>query len=534
MDPRKANSPLLARVPFEHPNRPGFRGRSKYAFIAVAILLSTGWLAVGSLISRQPNLKDTAGPLADVHAIWEDNCTVCHDAFQPIGSTPWMALGNSLSHSTESQAKCESCHSGPPHYENQSFSEQCADCHVDHRGRKTSLVDVADQHCTRCHEGIEKVGQPVAPIVADFATHPPFLLDQKATGRRVELNGSDKRGLDPGQVNFSHALHMSPGIQINSEGKAMRYGDIHVPYAADYMKSHGLSAKTAANDLVQLRCVDCHRLDSGDTTISAESLSKIPGANTDFPRSNGQTMLPINFDRDCRGCHQLSISMGEDAPEIMIPHRLQPAALESYLAATERYANDEPPQNSPLLIPETIPRKKSDIRESFAGAKAREFVMTADSGCIKCHVLDTENEGSIARILPTNIPNIWFKHARFDHKRHRLIDCRECHGAAFDGSDRIREDFNPFNLIQDDIVMLPDLDSCKRCHHSNEASPGHEHASLSGQARSDCVVCHTYHNGQHPLAGRGATARHAHFQDNADEALKLKAISIEAFLRGEH
>jgi hypothetical protein len=113
---------------------------------------------------------------------------------------------------------------------------------------------------------------------------------------------------------------------------------------------------------------------------------------------------------------------------------------------------------------------------------------------------------SKSRIVPTNVPQIWLPHARFDHSAHRSLKCADCHGEASRKS-------------LDETVQIPNRDNCLQCHN---------HAPLLstiGRARTDCVECHRYHNGDHGgiFQGIGAKSR----------AVKTdKELDVKAFLQG--
>jgi hypothetical protein len=75
----------------------------------------------------------------------------------------------------------------------------------------------------------------------------------------------------------------------------------------------------------------------------------------------------------------------------------------------------------------------------------------------------------------------WFPYSRFNHGRHRELDCLACHAAA-------RTSTNTRD------VLLPDIGDCRKCH--NQSAAG---------ARADCLECHTYHDRsreRHGLRGR--------------------------------
>src|SRR6516162_5173070 len=73
-----------SRIPLDYFARPDWLERGKLRWAALALVLPIGWLASGLLRSDQGQLRYSRGPVAAVHAAWEDKCTVCHVPFQPI------------------------------------------------------------------------------------------------------------------------------------------------------------------------------------------------------------------------------------------------------------------------------------------------------------------------------------------------------------------------------------------------------------------------------------------------------------------
>jgi hypothetical protein len=137
-----------------------------------------------------------------------------------------------------------------------------------------------------------------------------------------------------------------------------------------------------------------------------------------------------------------------------------------------------------------------------------------------------------AEIEPTNTPSVWFANSKFNHAAHRGTTCVSCHigtqmevaqyQALVAGKDdekaiaafRATEKSNPKD-------HLPDIDACRTCH----GPAGTKDGQPVGGVRYGCTECHRYHNGEHPLQGRGAKSR------NPDEKAQYKTFS--EFLGGK-
>jgi hypothetical protein len=247
---------------------------------------------------------------------------------------------------------------------------------------------------------------------------------------------------------------------------------------------------------VQLDCASCHRGDGRDPEPDGKMFTGLP-QNAVLPaRSDGAGMQPILFERHCQGCHPLTINRTvEEKPGsgvAAVRHRLQPKELKAVLRGyyTERFFVGGL-KYSPAFLKMPLPGKNPLRDEEKRTAedliakhvKADERILFGASTCQKCHASLSHDQGSIPAAA---IPQVWFERAKFDHAAHRAVDCLQCHQGAKES--QVNAD-----------VLLPAVGTCQQCH-----APAQR---LSGGARFDCVECHRYHNGEHPLQGIGASAR---------------------------
>src|ERR1041384_1007458 len=129
--------PQLARVPLEKPH-PREWQRFWYWGLSFGLpILALGILLPGLFRSDGgQTLVSPKAPVSSVHATWDANCTACHDPVTPIQNGSWTA--SLVSHGQVSNAKCQTCHQGPPHHQTQSHEPNCTSCHREHRGRQAS------------------------------------------------------------------------------------------------------------------------------------------------------------------------------------------------------------------------------------------------------------------------------------------------------------------------------------------------------------------------------------------------------------
>src|SRR5207253_6041113 len=91
--------------------------------------------------------------------------------------------------------------------------------------------------------------------------------------------------------------------------------------------------------------------------------------------------------------------------------------------------------------------------------KAREFVFMGKTTCGLCHHYQ-RTPGAVlpARILPIEVPEVWYPHATFSHRAHRAVECRHCHEGA-EGSTKHTD------------VLLPGVANCQGCHAPASGGP---------------------------------------------------------------
>jgi hypothetical protein len=514
MAARETGKQRASRIPLDYYKKRNFMERWKLWLTGAALLLFLAWLAVGLLRSDQGRFRYSRGPVAAVHAMWDDNCDACHVPFTPLSADHWSAALVGQVQTTNE--RCESCHAGPPHHTNESPSLTCAACHREHRGREASLVRLPDNDCTQCHADLAHhmtSGQTAFKNVTHFTKdHPDF-----------------KKEHDPGRLKFNHQLHLSAGMA--TEAGDPKWTLDRIP-AADRDRYRQRGQKDDAP--VQLTCAACHRLEGGDFGLPPQQAGE---ARTSFlPRAVGAYMQPISYDNQCKACHPLTLKPTADGAgkTVTIPHGLQPSAVQAFLwgAYAKQYAGqalarpDQPRGTRPLPGKPAIPageedkakeaiKRQTTTAEQFLYrdkvATGEKLLFVGKTTCGECHHYKRPEGGTVPeRIEPTQVPDVWFTHARFDHAAHRAVDCEQCHDGA--RKSRVSTD-----------VLLPSIDNCRQCHGPRMTSSGTVH----GGARFGCTECHDYHHRSQAnalLQGRGAAARGV-----KDEEGRLK---IQQFLSG--
>ena len=493
--------------------------KAKLRLSALAALLAVGWWAFGvdwsgrdSSATDANSVRANHGPLALVHAAWDNKCDACHVPFEPIAKGAWFSPKSPTS-DRSSDRRCMACHLGPSHHSTMIESEvkQCGECHRDHQGRDFSLVRLVDAECTNCHQALEghiaTDKKPAGSRIFGNATafnakdHPAFTPEAAAYSK-------DKPPVDRGKLRFNHALHMKPGI-VRDE-KETPYTIDRIPIASERARYQKSGAPT---DKVTLDCGSCHVLDALDLKAApnpAVASSTVPSRNA------GRYFLPVNYENQCRACHTQTFDPRPGMEHLEAPHGVQPDEVIAFLRRTyaETVVGDDPAVLNRKVTLGRLPGKppaESTARKLMDDSisKSTRFLFENRTSCLECHHVEKDEKG-LPKVEPTKVPDVWFKHAAFDHTAHRGVSCRECHSRSY----ALKEDGSPSpdaSVVATD-VLIPAIDNCVRCHAPSKGQGGWFGSSstpISGGASHDCTECHRYHNGDNPLQGYGALAQDA-------------------------
>src|SRR5262249_52465118 len=152
---------------------------------------------------------------------------------------------------------------------------------------------VPDGECTRCHaNGNGDSGVKSGEHITRFGegSHPEFKI---TTGPKPDdrVSVALANGKDPGQLEFSHKLHMTPGMGL----------ELSLSYIQDEQERNRYregqpKGKKTDQDLIQLGCVTCHRLDSGDFGFKSEQVGQVAVSGALPVRGAGDYLMPITYE----------------------------------------------------------------------------------------------------------------------------------------------------------------------------------------------------------------------------------------------
>lgn len=481
--------------------------RAKVLLSVVGLVAAVAWSAADATWPDRMRTAHTHGELADPHAAWATDCHACHRPFHPGSDTAPLAAG-----ARWQDFSCGRCHGGSAHHAPHpdsanasldiAFHNGCGNCHHDHNGRTASLTRIADSHCTRCHSRLDShpAATPMTPAIRGTITH--FATDHP-----------DFRGLNvPAEsrtLKFSHALHLTPGVvKVADADGALTPARMTELFGWQVAERYREFVKEG---VVQLDCRACHQLDAGAGGKKYDELAAALGARGEPARSvlpvraGGAHFLPVNFEAHCQACHptQAPPKAFADAGVVgakglPLPHRRPWRDMPDEV--TTAYLKQLLREDNPALTPPTQPGLPPDeARKAEAKAirtKAEEVSkkvmedLAGKEGCMKCHDLTPKRE-----IAPIPSRSVWLPGARFDHTAHRAAKCLDCHPgtqAAFIPLEKLGGGEWEKEAVKKNILGV---ESCKSCH------------TPPVGVRHNCTDCHSYHDGGHPLRGRGSTGR---------------------------
>ncbi len=493
--PRETGKFRSQRIQIDYYRHRGGLYYFKWILSGIALLMSGGYAAY-ALTSNSASRHLSTGPVAQVHASFENDCGQCHQDYTPLGTDSFqLDPAASLSHL---ESACQKCHKVGNHYREvlsadwKVVDQNCALCHSDHQGRDFNLVAVSDAACTQCHSQLSSVcSSNHQPRVGNQVTQ----FTKEKHGEFTSLMQGDR-----GVVKFDHGQHMLAG-QVNAGEKGGLTLAMLEPSRREQYRQPGQSDDA----LVSMNCASCHEFDGNPDPTSILSGDE----------ELGRYIAPISFDEHCSACHSMNPS-GRGDDTLPLPHAAPWAEISllletkingSILTGKMRKSGDDsqqvPRPGDGLGTPsiDTLAASASTVDAAVALVRTQ---------CTKCHDDETITDEAIAKFGASTaeplIPPRWFKFGLYDHAAHRKMDCRYCHEAAYpvDGA-------KPSEALDQNSVMIAGIDSCTGCHRKiNEPTPssltGAAEKLIGGQstwASDSCTTCHRYHTPQSDLVHMG-------------------------------
>jgi len=354
------------------------------------------------------------GQLSAGHHSFSTQCYRCHQR-------PFEHVRNQV---------CNGCHDDTGrHIEAKALqasvfkSVRCAECHRDHKGLDGLMRHDASM-CVSCHGSI-KTRNPKTSLrnISDFSTdHPAFHLTFKTGPEKKDIyrvRQDDKTKLvEKSGLKFSHMLH------LDKTGVSSPDGD------------------------VVMECQDCHN-----------------------PDDAGVRFKPISMKQHCIKCHSLDL----DPPVLgrQLPHGPARDVMNMLREFYARIAiSDKPVDVAQYGLGKAQHQKALDwVNEKVSRVSGPIFGV---NGCGQCHEITyvPDDEDEPWKVAPVTITDHWLHKSQFQHFKHRIIGCNECHDVS--------------HSKKSSDVTIPAIGKCRECHAG--AKP------MKNKVTSTCETCHGFHN----------------------------------------
>lgn len=282
----------------------------------------------------------------------------------------------------------------------------CVDCHLEHSG-DSGLVPKEDSRCVTCHTDIKKIKSDTkVSNVKDFISHPQFTTSQ----------------LDKTNIKLNHKVHLKNDLR-SEEG------------------------------YVTLNCSNCH---------------KSPGKDG--------VMEEIAYQKDCKSCHKIEFEYKDKTFDVI--HGDINLVFKDIIGQLVLMKN-KTIVDSNKINDRSRPGKSypshSEYKEVVATAHDIEKDLVEKTSCGVCHSykikssinkFQEESNFEIEKVVYTSN---WFPHSEFNHNKHLIVSCENCHKGINDSE------------VSSD-VHLPKIEVCQECHNSKSNTP------------TNCISCHTFHD----------------------------------------
>jgi hypothetical protein len=414
---------LAQRIDLDYFKRPHPFRRLRFVLSVSLPALAIIWLAWYGLTRN--NRVYSSGKMSASHAVLTQRCGSCHVKEAGVFSAK------------ASDQTCETCHDGPIHHTNQLFTPNCSACHREHRGG-LRLAATSDASCTQCHANLRAAGSAThyARNIDGFdSSHPEFAAVRTGS-------------VDPGTIKLNHQVHLKKNL-LGPKGP------------------------------VQLDCGDCHRPPTSDKSLRfgaqpPRAASIVEKRDPPSGTPARAYMSPVTYAQHCVACHGLQFdkrfaeSAPHDTPKVV--HEFVVQKFQQYIAAHPAELRVTGPDRSlpekPLPVSVRVLTSQQWVAERVAESEQLLWRKT----CMQCHALSFPASQPLPVVAKSNITARWFQHATFNHDKHRLLNCEECHSAARKSQETAD-------------VLLPGIRTCEQCHHTG-----------SEAAEARCFECHTYHD----------------------------------------
>ena len=238
-------------------------------------------------------------------------------------------------------------------------------------------------------------------------------------------------------------------------------------------------------------CVDCHQEAVPGAIVQTAGMSPDQVSMTPERKSLSPEMVPVTYEKDCKGCHPLAFDTRFPAPA---PHK-ETKIVEDYAGDNHAdYIAKHPNEVREPVVIERGPALPALFRHPPANAAQWIAQRTEEADrlffqkdCKECQCTDLSGAPSSLPDVPKANETVkWMKNAWFDHKPHQ--------------TEWPAPNVTPEapNSQKTEDVLLPGIATCQKCHTDSQNA-----------ASAACSECHVisrlvegeaHQNGQHDLS----------------------------------
>ncbi len=378
-----------------------------------------------------------SGPMSRAHAGLAEDCSACH--LRPFEMT--------------TNESCLACHAevaqhgevaNHPVLALDNF--RCAACHKEHVGGDAP-IERASTICTDCHLNLKSFSPETTLLnVGDFGKEHPQFRPTLVTG--VEnVDGELKPITVRAPLDAQYPLKEVSGLKFPH--------DVH-------LNKDGVRGLGRASDKTwDMGCASCH-----------------------VAEADGSLMRPIEMERDCGYCHELTFK--PDNLDVLreLPHAKPTQVAEiihDYYSARVLEGGVTVPgaPDGARRRPGTSMSNEDRAESLQWAAQQAENELKAIMEtrlCGDCHIAaaDAEKDArgrTVWRVEGALLQRHWMPKSFFEHGPHFAMDCVGCHEATAskESSD----------------VLMPRIEICQDCHLGEQAG--------ATTASSECLACHGFH-----------------------------------------
>jgi len=421
---------------------------------------------VADITPFQADLVWNSGPISLMHSNLKNDCQSCH-------VEGWKAVTDSTCldchQDTQDHATPEDMRVGRPEvvgFKNtldtvsEAFGrpvDRCTSCHVEHNDR-AHIIPSNQFQCSECHADLDtRLPDTDLLNVSDFGTsHPqfkPVVITEPSlinpVTKRVSLNDNPK-GFSG--LKFPHDIHLS-----QTGGVSKMAGTLDERYGF----SDGVD------------CADCHR-----------------------PEAGGALFEPVNMSQDCAMCHSIVFENDEGFARTLRhgqPDEVIASMRDFYDAKALGNIRDAEMNTSTRRRPGRAASLRNLNRRELAFKRSElltiakvDAIFSEGGACYDCHVIDRPKDIASLdfKVRPISVSDAFYPRSPFNHEAHEInsLTCESCHAAK---SSKTSDD-----------ILLPKINVCRDCH-VGEDSYREGGAFAHETFPTNCLTCHSFHDGQH-------------------------------------